>query len=53
MSSSAVRCVILDDYQDAARDVGPWSELDGVADVTVFTDHVADPDALAERLARV
>ena len=40
---------ILDDYQDVARSFAAWDDLD--ADVTVFTDHVDAPDALAERLA--
>jgi phosphoglycerate dehydrogenase-like enzyme len=51
MTPDLIGVAVLDDYQDAAREFGPWSELDGVADVTVFTDHVASPDALAERLA--
>jgi phosphoglycerate dehydrogenase-like enzyme len=51
MTPNLIGVAVLDDYQDAARDFGPWSELEGVADVTVFTDHVAGPDALAERLA--
>jgi phosphoglycerate dehydrogenase-like enzyme len=42
---------VIDDYQDAAGDFGPWAELAGRAEVTIFTDHVTDPDALAERLA--
>ena len=51
MTPNLIGVAVLDDYQDAAREFGPWSELEGVADVTVFTDHVAGPDALAERLA--
>jgi phosphoglycerate dehydrogenase-like enzyme len=42
---------VLDDYQDAAREFGPWSELGAGAEVTVFTDHVAETGALVERLA--
>jgi phosphoglycerate dehydrogenase-like enzyme len=51
MTPNLTGVAVLDDYQDAAREFGPWPELEGVADVTVFTDHVAGPDALAERLA--
>ena len=40
---------VLDDYQGVARSFGPWDALD--ADVTFFTDHVADADVLAARLA--
>lgn len=42
---------ILDDYQDCARTFADWSRLNGRAEVTVFTDHLADEDALAARLA--
>jgi phosphoglycerate dehydrogenase-like enzyme len=51
MTPNLIGVAVLDDYQDVAREFGPWSELEGVADVTVFTDHVGGPDALAERLA--
>jgi phosphoglycerate dehydrogenase-like enzyme len=42
-----VRIAILDDYQDVARASADWGDLD----VTAFHDHVADDDAVAERLA--
>jgi phosphoglycerate dehydrogenase-like enzyme len=45
------KIAVLDDYQHAAREFGPWSELGAGAEVTVFTDHVSDRDAVAERLA--
>lgn len=51
MARNALQVGVLDDYQNAARVFGPWTELTNVADVTVFTDHVAGPGALAERLA--
>jgi len=51
MTAMALQVAVIDDYQDAAREFGPWGELAGRADVTVFTDHVADADALAGRLA--
>lgn len=45
-----LNCAILDDYQGCALGFADWNALDGVK-VTSFTDHVADPAALAEQLA--
>ena len=45
------RVAVLHDYQQVALTSADWSPLAGRAAVTVFTDHVADPAALAERLA--
>jgi phosphoglycerate dehydrogenase-like enzyme len=45
-----MRAAVLDDYQCVARDYGDWDSLDGV-EVIVFTDHLSDEAALAERLA--
>jgi D-3-phosphoglycerate dehydrogenase len=45
-----VRVTILDDYADTLRTLPAYRLLDG-HDVTVWTDHVQDVDALAERLA--
>ncbi len=44
-----MRIAILDDYQDAARSLKAFSRLAG-HEVTAFTDHVRDPDTLAQRL---
>jgi phosphoglycerate dehydrogenase-like enzyme len=41
---------VLDDYQNAALRLADWSALDGRAAVTVFNDHLSDPDAVVERL---
>jgi phosphoglycerate dehydrogenase-like enzyme len=41
---------VLDDYQNAALDSADWSALRDRADITVFNDHIADPDAVVERL---
>ena len=46
------RIAILDDYQSVALANGDWGRLAGRAGITVFTDHVFDEGALAERLAR-
>src|SRR6476659_9780637 len=44
------RIAILDDYQDVALSLANWSVLDARATVTAFDDHLADPDAIVERL---
>jgi len=41
---------VLDDYQNVAISFADWSALDGRATVTVFNDHLADLDAIVERL---
>ena len=41
---------VLDDYQSIALSLADWSVLDGRASVTVFNDHLADADAVVERL---
>jgi len=45
-----VKVAILDDWFDTLRTLPSFGKLDG-HEVTVFTDHVQDTDALAERLA--
>lgn len=46
-----MQVAILDDYQGVAAAMADWSSLpDGIA-VDFFSDHLADADALAERLA--
>lgn len=44
------RIAVLDDYQNVALSLADWSVLDARAAVTVFDDHLADPDAVVERL---
>lgn len=44
------RCAIIDDYQNCALDFGDWDTLKAEVEVVVFNDHVADEDAVAERL---
>ncbi len=51
MTTTALLVGVLDDYQSAAREFGPWSELDDAADVTIFSDHVAGTGLLVDRLA--
>jgi phosphoglycerate dehydrogenase-like enzyme len=51
VTTTALLVGVLDDYQNAAREFGPWSELGDAADVTIFNDHVAGTGPLVERLA--
>jgi phosphoglycerate dehydrogenase-like enzyme len=45
-----LKIAVLDDYQNVALSMADWSALDGRAAITVFNDHVADPDAVVARL---
>jgi phosphoglycerate dehydrogenase-like enzyme len=49
--NTPVRVAILDDYQNVALTSADWSPVAALAEITVFTDHVSDQDALVERLA--
>ena len=44
------RVAVLDDYQNVALSLADWSVLDARATITVFNDHLADSDAVVERL---
>src|SRR6202051_2790016 len=44
------KIAFLDDYQNAALECADWSVLHDRADIAVFQNHVADPDAVIERL---
>ena len=44
------KIAVLDDYQNAALNSAYWSVLGHRADITVFRDHLADPEAVIERL---
>ena len=45
-----VTVAVLDDYQQVALSSADWSPLHARADIDVFTAHIDDEDALAERL---
>ncbi len=45
-----MKVAILDDYQNVALSMADWSTVSAEADITVFHDHLADPDAVVERL---
>jgi phosphoglycerate dehydrogenase-like enzyme len=47
---SAVNVAVLDDYQGVALACADWSQLDGRANIRIFRDHVAEPDAVVARL---
>jgi len=47
-----MKIAILDDYQNVSLKMADWTALAARADITVFNDHLADPEALVERLAR-
>lgn len=46
-----MRVAILDDYQNVAMEMADWSPVADRADITVFNDHVSDPDDVVARLA--
>ena len=50
-TSSRVKVAVLDDYQGVALPSANWSILSGRAEVTVFRDHLHEPDAVVARLA--
>ena len=45
-----IRIAILDDYQNVALKMADWSPLAGRAAITVFNDHLSNPDEVVERL---
>jgi len=44
------KIAVLDDYPNVALSLADWSVLNGRASVTVFNDHLANADAVVERL---
>ena len=45
-----LKIAVLDDYPDVALSLADWSVLNSRALVTVFNDHLAEADAVIERL---
>jgi lactate dehydrogenase-like 2-hydroxyacid dehydrogenase len=45
-----LKVAVLDDYQNVALTLADWSGVTKRAEITVHKDHVAEPDALVERL---
>src|SRR5438132_8283148 len=50
MPMKKYKIAVLDDYQNVALENADWSVLSERADIAVFHDHLADPDAVIERL---
>lgn len=51
MTVARMQVAVLDDYQNVALQMADWTPVTERADLTVFTDHLSDPDELVERLA--
>lgn len=49
--TARLKVAILDDYQNVALGMADWTTVAERADITVFNDHIADPDVLVDRLA--
>ena len=43
-SLMAVRCAILDDYQNVVLKIADWSKVKGDVEFKVFTEHLGGPD---------
>lgn len=46
-----LRIAILDDYQNVALEVADWSFLAKQATLTVFNDHLSEPEEIVKRLS--
>jgi phosphoglycerate dehydrogenase-like enzyme len=44
------KIAVLDDYQNVALESADWSVLRNRADIAIFQNHLADPDAVIQRL---
>ncbi|HEY7051257.1 MAG TPA: D-2-hydroxyacid dehydrogenase family protein [Mycobacterium sp.] len=51
MNAEKLKVAILDDYQNVALEMADWTPVTERADITVFNDHLSDPDQLVDRLA--
>ncbi|MXN17739.1 D-2-hydroxyacid dehydrogenase family protein [Pseudooceanicola sp. GBMRC 2024] len=45
-----MKLAILDDYQGVALDMADWTEIRARCDITVYRDHLEDPEAVVARL---
>src|ERR1700730_14936086 len=50
MPMQRYKIAVLDDYQQVALESADWSVLRDRADIAVFQNHLADPDAVIKRL---
>jgi phosphoglycerate dehydrogenase-like enzyme len=46
----AVRCAILDDYQNVVLKIADWSAVKGDVEIKVFNEHLSGPDQVIEAL---
>ncbi len=46
----AVRCAVLDDYQNVVLKVADWSKVKGDVDIKVFNEHLGGPDKVIAAL---
>jgi D-3-phosphoglycerate dehydrogenase len=46
----ALRCAILDDYQNVVLKVADWSKVKGDVDIKVFNEHLGGPDKVIAAL---
>jgi phosphoglycerate dehydrogenase-like enzyme len=51
LNAEKLKVAILDDYQNVALEMADWTPVTERADITVFNDHLSDPDQLVDRLA--
>jgi hypothetical protein len=49
MAMKKYNIAVLDDYQNVALESANWSVLRDRADIALFRDHLADPEAVIER----
>jgi hypothetical protein len=45
-----VKIAVLDDYADVARNAANWDDISGKPEISIFRDHLTDPNVLVERL---
>jgi hypothetical protein len=50
MGMKKYKIAVLDDYRNVALESADWSVLRDRADIAVFRNHLANPDAVIERL---
>jgi phosphoglycerate dehydrogenase-like enzyme len=50
MGNMAVRCAILDDYQNVALKVADWSKVKGDVEIKTFNEHLGGPDKVIAAL---
>lgn len=45
-----MKLAIIDDYQSVALEMADWSTVKERCEITVFSDHLSEPEAIAQRL---